>query len=78
MKASALITWLILIILTIISAVFSKLDLRFKVSIILVLTMLKFAGVAFQFMELKKAHPFWKIMIGAYLVIFITTILIIK
>ncbi|WP_456442023.1 cytochrome C oxidase subunit IV family protein [Psychroserpens sp.] len=78
MNKLASLTWLILIILTIVSAVFSNLDVRFKASIILVLAMLKFVGVAFQFMELKKAHSFWKILIGAYLLVFISIILILK
>jgi len=62
--------------LTLVSAVFSNLDLRFKVSTILVLAVLKFIAVTFEFMELKKAHVFWKIMIGAYVLIFVSITLL--
>lgn len=39
--------------------------------IILLLASIKFLLVAFQFMELKKAHPFWKGMLITFLVFFI-------
>jgi len=52
-------------------------EFEYIVSIILVLTLTKFLLVAFNFMELKKAHVFWKISLSAYLVLFIATILLI-
>lgn len=62
-----------LIILTIITAVFSVNFNQFKfvVIIILVLSSIKFLIVSFQFMELKKANTFWKILISSFLIIFI-------
>lgn len=69
----------VLIALTILTALFSNNFSAFKyiVFIILALSCVKFLLVAFQFMELKKAHIFWKISLSAYLVLFIATILLI-
>ena len=75
MKLNTTLTWIILIILTIVSALVSKLNSNYVVLIILLLSSLKFLGIAFQFMELKKAHAFWKIMIGAFVLIFLSVIL---
>ncbi len=69
----------ILIALTILTALFSNNFSAFKyiVSIILALSCVKFLLVAFQFMELKKAHIFWKILLISYVVIFNTILLIV-
>ena len=61
------ITWLVLIGLTLFSAVFANLDLTYAAIIILGLSFLKFIGVAFFFMELKKANTFWKVLLVAFL-----------
>jgi hypothetical protein len=74
MKMNSNLTWIVLIILTIASALISKLNSHYVVLIILVFSSLKFLGIAFQFMELKKAHLFWKAMIVSFLVIFVTSI----
>jgi len=67
-------TWVILIVLALVSAFVSNLENVFVVLIILVLASFKFFGIAFQFMELKKAHLFWKGMIIGFLVVFWTSI----
>ena len=67
-------TWVILIVLALVSAFVSNLENVFVVLIILVLASFKFFGIAFQFMELKKAHLFWKGMIIGFLVVFLTSI----
>lgn len=36
------------------------------VVMILLLSVLKFSTVGFQFMDLKGAHPFWKILLAVY------------
>ncbi len=41
---------------------------------ILILSGIKFLAISFQFMELKKANSFWRILISACLTFFITTI----
>tara|TARA_R110000868_G_scaffold147888_1_gene369509 strand:+ start:928 stop:1164 length:237 start_codon:yes stop_codon:yes gene_type:complete len=70
MNKSATITWIILIVLTITSALVSKLESKYVVLIILILSALKFFGIAFQFMEIKKAHVFWKIIIIGFILLF--------
>ncbi|PKH51574.1 hypothetical protein CXF68_13160 [Tenacibaculum sp. Bg11-29] len=77
MNKSAIITWVILLMLTIIAALFSGFENRFVVFLIIGLAAMKFLGVAFQFMELKKAHSFWKSSIVIFVLIFTALILII-
>jgi len=68
------ITWLILIVLTIISAVFANMDTTYTASIVLGLSFLKFIGVAFFFMELKKANAFWKVLLVAFLALLLVVV----
>ena len=79
MKKKDIYTLGFLVLLTISMAFFSNNfnEFEYIVFIILVLTLTKFSLVAFNFMELKKAHVFWKISLSAYLVLFIATILLI-
>ncbi len=73
MQKKDIYTLTILIFLTITTAFFSNYysDLKLVGLIILVLSGIKFVLVAFQFMELKKAHNFWKGLIIAFLTVFI-------
>jgi hypothetical protein len=77
MKKSLVYTYLALISLTFFTALISKSTIVpvLVVSLILLLSMLKFLMVAFQFMELKKANPFWKwclsLVLGMILVLII-------
>lgn len=68
------ITWLALIALTILSAVFANLDLAYVAILILALSFLKFIGVAFFFMELKKANAFWKVLLVAFLTLLLVVV----
>lgn len=72
MNKASIITLVALLALTVISALFSNIEETYAASIILGLAVLKFIGVAFQFMELKKAHVFWKITLITVLTIFTT------
>jgi hypothetical protein len=76
MKMNANLTWIILIVLTIASAFVSKLTSNYVVLIILLFASLKFLGIAFQFMEMKKAHVFWKGLIIGFLFLFVASIAI--
>jgi len=69
---------MVLLLLTIASAMFSNAHGIYIIPIIMTLAAFKFIGVAFQFMELKKAHPIWKSLVFIYLIVIITLILIIK
>ncbi|WP_431135187.1 cytochrome C oxidase subunit IV family protein [Psychroserpens mesophilus] len=74
MNINTNLTWIALIVLTIVSALVSKLNSNYIMLIILILSSLKFLGIAFQFMELKKAHVFWKTTIVSFLIVFVTSI----
>ncbi|CAM3373961.1 cytochrome C oxidase subunit IV family protein [Aequorivita lipolytica] len=68
------ITWLILIVLTIITAVFANIGSAYVTSIILGLSFLKIIGVAFFFMELKKANAFWKVLLVAFVALLLIVV----
>jgi uncharacterized membrane-anchored protein len=76
MEKKDIYTYLTLLILTAITAYFANNYYGIKTFsvLILILSGIKFLLVAFNFMELKKAHPFWKILLVSYLSIFITII----
>ena len=68
-------TWLLLLTLTVIAGLISSTNFAYTVPLILVLAVLKFMGVAFSFMEMKKANLFWKVLIVSFLVVFCGIIL---
>ena len=76
MKINTTITWVILLLLTVASALISKMESSYIVLLILMFSVFKFFGIAFEFMELKKAHVFWKVMVVSFLFIFATSIVI--
>ena len=78
MNKQNVITWILLLLLTVISGLVSNAHLSYVVPLILVLAVLKFIGVAFNFMELKKANVFWGVLILGFLVVFCGLILLIK
>ncbi|RUA12078.1 MAG: hypothetical protein DSY82_02200 [Flavobacteriia bacterium] len=76
MKKKDIYTLALLIVLTLTTAIFSTHlnHLKYVTVIILGLSAIKFMLVAFQFMELKKANPFWKSIIVIYLILFVTIV----
>jgi Flp pilus assembly protein protease CpaA len=75
MKKTTVYTLLALILLTISTALISDVSfLKIGALLILGLSCIKFLLVAFNFMELKKAHIFWKIALVSFLVLFILII----
>ena len=77
MHKTATITWIVLLVLTLAAALFSKLGSHYITLVILSLAALKFLGITFQFMEMKKAHIFWKVIIIGFLALFVIALLII-
>ena len=71
--------WLVLIMLTICTALVSnsKRVLLLAIPAILVLSAVKFFLVSNYFMEMKRAHLFWKLSILFYLIVVIGTFLLI-
>lgn len=64
--------WIALISLTLISFFSSGASIgkSILVPVLLFLTGIKFLGVGFQFMELKKAHGFWQMSFVTVLLLF--------
>ena len=64
MKDTISSTFILLLALTVIAG-FVALNVRAEImaTTVVTLALIKFWLVAFQFMELKKAHPFWKYLI---------------
>lgn len=71
------ITLTILIALTIIATLISNNGGIYATFGVLFLAVLKFIGVSFFFMDLRKGHSFWKGSVLVFLLIFTTMILII-
>lgn len=76
MAGRTLLIWIILLVFTLIAGLVSRIASDYTVAIILTLSVLKFIGVAFEFMDLKTAHNFWKITVTGYLVVFVGIVLI--
>lgn len=73
------VVWLVLVFLSIIVAIVSNTleSFNFVIEIILLFSAVKFFLVSYYFMELKKAHIFWKASLVAFLLLFfVITILI--
>ena len=66
-------TLILLLTLTLATALAAKYGetISWLALIVLGLSAIKFLLVAFQFMELKKAHGAWKFILIAYLVLFV-------
>jgi hypothetical protein len=70
------IVWLLLILFTITTAFVS--GKKYALIIILMLADIKLFLVAFQFMELKKAHLFWRISLSFLIVLVTLTLYILR
>ncbi len=67
------ITWITLVILTIIEYTFAELSISATLAFsgILLASFFKYIGVAFQFLELKHAHILWKFITVFIVVLFV-------
>ncbi|KAA3612992.1 MAG: hypothetical protein D8M58_11820 [Calditrichaeota bacterium] len=72
------ITWIVLVVLTIIGYLFSDSSFSGTGLALLILSLygLKFLGIGFQYMELKDAHFAWKFLLPLIFLVFITFITI--
>ena len=66
MKKHLFYIWLILMTLTLISGILAGIERQWAAYIILLLATIKFNLVAFEFMGVREAHPFWK----AFVIVF--------
>ncbi len=69
MKKSLVFVYGALIVLTLLTAVLSNAMAVSPLAIVLIMgfSVVKFLLVSFEFMELKKANPFWKVSLVAVL-----------
>ncbi len=72
-----IITLIVLVVLTLLSAVVSNYVANYTATIILILAGLKFIGIAWIFMDLIKAHTFWRVITSVFVVLIIVVILVI-
>lgn len=71
------IIWILLLILTITVVFFSTslVNESYSTEVIIFISALKFIAISFYFMEMKKAHIFWKTSIFIYLLFFASIVL---
>lgn len=68
--------WILLLVLTFFSTIVSESNMLYASVLIIVLSIVKFLGVSFYFMELRKSHPFWKLSVLIFVVLFAITVII--
>ncbi|CAN1553580.1 Cytochrome C oxidase subunit IV, prokaryotes [Flavobacteriaceae bacterium] len=75
----ATITYFILLLLTVSTALISNNKNIYQIStiLIMVISAIKFLLVAFQFMEIKKANSFWKVSLTLVLTVIVLVVLVI-
>ena len=80
MKKSLFLIYMVLLILTITTSLVANSSVFHEsvIALIMALAAFKFILVAFQFMELRKAHSFWKISLLLTLGLFMILIIVIK
>jgi len=79
MKTSNLIVWIALIALTLVTfysseSYFSGNTLVF---VIMAIVIVKFLGIGFQYIELKDAHPVWKVLFTGFILLFSLMVVVI-
>ncbi|MBL4662926.1 MAG: cytochrome C oxidase subunit IV family protein [Flavobacteriaceae bacterium] len=72
---TSFIVWIGLMVLTLATGLLTSINGRYVLIAIITLSFVKFMGVALYFMELNKAHIFWRISLICFLVIFGCTLL---
>ncbi|MBS1550383.1 MAG: cytochrome C oxidase subunit IV family protein [Bacteroidetes bacterium] len=77
MHKKLFITYILLILLTITGALLAGMSVtKAVVAGITVVSVIKFITVAFQFMELKHAHNFWRVLILLYVGLMATVFIV--
>lgn len=71
-KKNLLLTWILLIAFTLLVVFCSSfiVDKSYLKTIVIFISLLKFLAISFYFMELKKAHTFWKATVITFLILF--------
>jgi hypothetical protein len=76
---SLTIIWVLLVVLTLVEYSFTEISLPTKVMFfgIMGASLLKYIGVAFEFLELKHAHGFWKFFAVFIVLAFLTLLTVV-
>jgi len=76
---SLTIIWVLLVVLTIVEYSFAEISMPTKVMFfgIMGASLLKYIGVAFEFLELKHAHGFWKFFTVFIVLAFMTLLTVV-
>ena len=69
--------WITLVVLIVISSLFAENKSAFIIPTLVTISAIKFLGVGFQFMEVKHAHIFWKILLFIFTLVFSLSIIFI-
>jgi hypothetical protein len=80
MKKGNLVLWFLLVLLTLITYYSSENYFTGKilVAVLMGIVIIKFLGIGFQFIELKDAHPVWKVLFTGFILLFSLLVLIIS
>ncbi len=70
------IVWLLLVTLIILSTLFAENKVKSAYIFVVIFTSIKFLAVAFQFVEVKKAHLLWKFLSFLFVAIYFIGVLI--
>lgn len=68
--------WILLVLLICTSTIFSENGYKYSFLIIIGLSVVKFLSVIFQFVEVKHAHPVWKLTSLLFVIIYFFGVLI--
>jgi len=78
MKKHLVVSWIVLIVITGVASLLSILDVESStILLILFLSLVKFLGVSFYFMEMNRSNSFWKVAILLFVTIFLLSATII-
>lgn len=69
------VTWLLLVILILTSYFFAETHFKYAAIGIAILSLIKFFAVSFQFMETKKAHRIWQMLISIIVLAFLSLVI---
>ena len=72
MNKSNIITWILLIVLTVAAYMFSEGNLSGNTLVLFIMgiTIIKFSSIGLQFVELKHAHIVWKVLFIGFILFF--------
>jgi len=70
------IVWVVLVLLIMVSTIFSANKLESAYLLITAFAVFKFLIVIFQFVEVKHAHPLWKALSVLFVLIYFLTVIV--